>query len=869
MAASVTIVLHNRLLTAPMSPSPGELFGPYEIVERIGAGGMGEVYKAKDTRLGRFVALKCLSSKLQADTGVRTRFAREARSIAALQHKNVCTLYDVGPDYLVMELLAGKTLAGPLPENLVLEYAHQILDALHAAHSLGIVHRDLKPGNIYVTSDGIKLLDFGLAKLLDVLPGHTSTSTQTQTIEGEILGTLQYMAPEQLNGHADVRSDLFAFGCILYEMLSGKRAFTGDSKLAVISAILHGEPPPIQAPESLKRLMLSCLAKDPRQRPQTAAAAKLLLESPVRPQPSPLLPRRFRWFWPVAAAVLALVSYGAWVRFPKTGTPGNLYRILIHPVGGASIDADAHVAVSPDGRKIAYIANDESGSHIWIQSFDSAKPRKLAGSEGGRFPIWSPDSRSIAFQLKSAIMRTDIEGGDAVLIAQQEYLGGVWTSTNELILGATQGLFRVPITGGQPVQITTVDPSRGEQLHNFPSELPNGAILYRIRSTKAELSGIYGLDSAHPDQRRKILATGSTAIYDKGALIWAVGASLVAQRLDEEKMVLTGERITISDRVGTNSFGQLHAHAAGGSLVADTTSAAESQQLTWFDRTGKQLGPVSTPANIRWFRLSPDAGTVMASLAASNGASLWSAPIANKEWKRVTVLPDSSSHPVWNPTGHSLIFQSQTPSNLFLLNEADPQSAERVTSSANRQWPVDWSKDGKWVLYYETAPKTQRDLWILPVAAGGRPQPAQARPFLNSVSNEYMARFYPEPDPRFVLYLSNESGKEELYAESFPVPKAKVQLTTSGASYPEWSGSGNEIFFVAPDFTLMAVPVRVQNGQITASPAKRLFRIPISRATSNPYAAAPDGTRFLIPLTTGRATGPLEVVINWPAMFKN
>ena len=453
------------------------------------------------------------------------------------------------------------------------------------------------------------------------------------------------------------------------------------------------------------------------------------------------------------------------------------------------------------------------------------------------------------------------------MICTQAYLGGAWTKDGNLIWGTSEGLMTVPASGGEAVAVTRLDSTRGEHSHNFPYILPSGKILFRIRSTKPEFSGIYVISPSNPNERNQVVATGGTAIYDSGALLWARGSSLVAQRFDAASLRLTGEPVTISDRVGINSFGQLYAHAAGAALVADTASVEETQQLTWLDRQGKPIGKFGQPAAIRWFRFSPDASRVAASLAASNGASLWLVGIGQDAWTRFTFLPGSSSHPVWAPNGEHVLFQSQTPSNFFHKAVSATGAEERITKSPNRQWPLDWSRDGRLILYYESFPGTQRDLWTMPVDAGGKPNPSQARPYLQSRFNEYMGRFFPEPNPRWVTYLSNESGREEVYIQAFPEPGAKKLISTNGGAYPDWGPDGRELFYITPDFKLMAVSLTIAGGTITPSRPTELFQLPLARATSNPYAIAPDGKRFLVPISTGKASAPLEVIINWPAML--
>jgi serine/threonine protein kinase len=853
------------LNTMPLSA--GDKLGPYEILAPIGAGGMGEVYKARDTRLGRMVAVKVLPDHIANEREYRIRFEREARAVASLNHPHICTLHDVGPNYLVMELLNGAPLKCPLPVDKAVEYAGQILDALDAAHRNGITHRDLKPANIFVTDRGIKLLDFGLAKLAKTPSADAVTETESLTRENQIAGTLQYMSPEQLRGFADARSDIFSFGAVFYEMLSGKRAFPGASVLNIMAAIMHQEPDPLQAAPALDPLIRKCLAKNPDDRIQSVKDLKYYLTLATSPSAAVKPATRLRWLWPALAALGAAAATYVLTRTPDRPVNNQAYRVSIHPPEGTTIDPDSQVAVSPDGRQIAYVGSGKSGAGLWVQSFDRTQPKLLPGTENGRFPIWSPDNRSLAFQRLSTIMRTELAGGDPVRICTQAYIGGLWTQEGNLILGTPEGLMTVPASGGDVVPLTRTDSARGEYSHNFPYKLPGGRIIFRIRSTKPELSGIYVISPANPKERNQVVTAESTAIYDAGALLWARGTSLVAQRFDADNLRLTGDPVTISDRVGLNSFGQLYAHAAGAALVADTASKEETQQLTWLDRQGKPAGTIGQPAAIRWFRFSPDGSRIAASLAATNGASLWLAGMGRDPWVRFTFLPGSSSHPIWTPSGENILFQSQTPSNFFSKPVDATGEEVRITKSPNRQWPLDWSRDGRLILYYETRAETQRDLWTMPVDAGGKPDPSYARPYLQSRFNEYMGRFYPEPNPRWIAYLSNESGREEVYIQGFPEPSGKKLISTDGGTYPEWSPDGRELYYISPDFKLMAVSLSIAGGTITPSRPAELFPLPLARATSNPYAIAPDGKRFLVPIPAGKASAPLEVIINWPAML--
>ncbi len=857
--------------------TPGERLGPYESLAAIGAGGMGEVWKARDTRLDRIVAIKICKEQFSE------RFEREARAAAALNHPNICQLYDVGPNYLVMEFIEGVPLKGPLPIEKALEYAEQILEALDAAHRRGITHRDLKPANILVTKQGIKLLDFGLAKQAGPLPGAgDATLTQALTTQGQILGTLQYMAPEQLQGkETDARSDLFAFGCVLYEMLTGKRAFEGENAASVIAAILERPPAPLTAAPPLERIVRRSLAKDPDQRFQTARDLKAALTWAMeQPPPAAAIKPGRQWRW-IAAATLAIGSMIAgWslARFHEPAAEGRAFRLQINPPEGGRFvfgNIRSGISLSPDGRTAAYVASGNGKTGLWVRPLDGATARLIDGTEGATDPFWSPDNKSVAFFTGSKLQRVDLAGGPPVAICDVAVRrGGAWSVDGRILFGTlASGLFQIPASGGTPSQMTTLDASRGEGAHRWPQVLPGGRLLYFVQSEKSANTGIYAASLAKPGERVRLLTTDTNAVYapggdGKGYLLWLRGSTLVAQEFDPGTLKLAGEPRPVADPVAKiGILGQIGAVSASGVLLYSASST--SSQFTWLDRTGKPLGVVGEPGEYGGFRLSADGRRVAASRDRPGRTDLWLLEAERGIASLFTSNSSFSVYPVWSPDGRTIVFSSGVVRNLLRKGSRGGRNEERLTQSRNNQLANDWSRDGRWLLFYEVAPETQRDLWVLPVTPEGKPTPGTApRAYLQTPSNEYWGRFSPEASPRWVAYQSDDTGRYEVYIQAFPEPLGKFQISTGGGQYPQWGAGGREIFYVSLDYKLMVVSLKMEADSVEPSAPRELFPLPASDIGWSPYEATPDGQRFLVRATLGQTGQPLTVIVNWPALLK-
>ncbi|HEV2198794.1 MAG TPA: protein kinase [Bryobacteraceae bacterium] len=871
-----------------MAFSAGDKLGPYEILAPIGAGGMGEVYRARDPRLNRDVAIKVSNAQFSE------RFAREAQAIAALNHPHICQIYDVviskdAPNYLVMELVEGAPLKGPLSLEKSVEYAGQILDALDAAHKKGITHRDLKPANILVTRQGIKLLDFGLAKQAGPIRESDSTVTQGLTGQGQIVGTLQYMSPEQLQGKdADARSDLFSFGCVLYEMLTGKRAFEGASTASVIAAILEREPAPLNLSPPLERVIKKSLTKDPEERFQTARDLKTALLWAIEPQPDGFVvqPRGRRWIVAVAGA-LALAGASAWAvtRLAQRAAPiQGALRLEINPPEGGRFVFGAYaggIALSPDGKTAAFVASVNGTTALWVRPLDGTAARLLPGTEGAAEPFWSPDSKTVAFLAAGKLQRVDLAGGTPLTICglPGQTLGGAWSEEGYIIVGTlSSGLFRVRAAGGTPSPLTELDTSRNEVSHRWPRVLPGSRFLYLTQSGNAEVSGIYASSLAKPAERVQ-LAIPSAAVYAPGGdgknyLLWLRGDALMAQELDVNARKVLEEPRPVADPVsGDRVTGQINATASANGLLLYTSTNALTQ-LKWFDRTGKPLGALGDPAQYEMFRLSPDGRRVAVSILRQDGADLWLTDVERGVASRFTSRPGVNYYPLWSPDGRNIVFGSGVTAarDLFRkevngagMEELLKRSNERVTAA------MDWSRDGRWVLYLEIAAGTQRDLWAMPVTPDGRPVAgAQPKPYLQSAANEWQGRFSPEPNPRWVAYQSDESGRFEVYVSSFPEPRSKTRISTAGGVYPQWGPGGRELFYMSPDNKLMAVSVKLGTDSVEASQPRELFTLPVyDNGLDAPYDVAPDGQRFLVRATPQQQAGqPLTLIVNWPAGLK-
>jgi Tol biopolymer transport system component len=858
---------------------------------------MGEVYRAKDTRLGREVAVKVLPSHLSKDPERRERFEREAKAISSLSHPHICALHDVGregdADYLVMELLEGDTLQdrlarGALAPEQVMRYGAEIGDALDAAHRRGLVHRDLKPGNIMLTSSGVKVLDFGLARGfpspggsgvagdgLSALPTAGGNLTQ----EGTILGTFQYMAPEQLEGKpADARTDIFALGAVLYEMATGKKAFSGQSQASLIAAILEKEPSPVSSiqpmtPPALERAIRSCLAKDPEDRWQNSRdlAAELRWIAQAGSQAGApavaVLKRRTRErVWMVVAA-LALVAAGAfvWLALRPRAAQGPVLRFSMTPPANTRIENN--VAVSPDGKLITFVAIEPTGvARLWLRPTDSLGARPVEGTEGAGLPFWSPDSRFIAFFANGKLKKAAASGTTPQVLCDAPYAaGGSWGSKGDIVFTpkANDAIYRVSESGGEVTRVTSLDSTRGDISHRWPVFLPDGRrFLVLMIGTKPEANGIYvrSLDGDPP----RILSTSQSApVLAPGYLLFG-GPTLMAQAFDDQQATLSGAPAIVADGIGGSPTftGAYYSVSRTGLLVYRPGTTLS--RMTWFDRQGKSLGAVGEAGNWTEPFFSPDGSRLVAAQAdrERDTDDLWILQLDRGAWSRLTFDPGDENSALWSPDGKSIAYSSARGLTRISASGAGSPELLHELPKGVFAWLDDWSPDGRSILFERVDPKTKWDLWILDVAE------RKVRPFLVTPSNESHAAF--SPDGRFVAYVSDETGRAEVYAQPADGSGGRWQISNAGGDQPEWPRDGKELFFLAPGGALMAAEVSTVSG-FESGPPRQLFtvRLPETGVTGfrSGYLVADRGRKFLVNLPEEQ-DARFEVVVNWPATLR-
>ena len=859
---------------------------------------MGEVYRAKDTRLDRTVAIKILSSHLSKSSDLRQRFEREARAISSLSHAHICGLYDVGSqdgtEFLVMEFLEGETLAhrlnkGPLSTEQMLRYAIQIADALDKAHRQGIIHRDLKPGNIMVTKSGVKLLDFGLAKLrpaglspelssVSVLP----TEAREITNEGTILGTIQYMSPEQLEGkEADARADIFSFGSVLYEMATGKRAFTGSSQASLMSAILKDEPQPISrvqplAPPALDRVVKTCLAKDPDERWQNAHdLMKELIWIGESNQANgkwavkPLRRVIFPWLF---AVFFALTTVSIWFAHAyRDISPQRQMRLSISPPPDNEL-VEAPV-ISPDGLRILFPAADKNGKvYLWLRSMDASAAQKLPGTEAATYPFWSADSRFIGFFANSKLMKLDLSSGlSHALCDVSDERGGTWNQNGVIVFSPNpgDGLYRISSSGGSPSRLTSLDASAQESSHRLPYFLPDGKhFLFYVKAQKEE--GIY-IGSLDSHEKSFVLKSERSGIFCSGYLLFQRANTLFAQPFDTKKLKLDGEAVPVFENVWYEpvTWGSRGVTASQDNLLA-YTEGTNLSQLLWFDRTGKQVGSISSPdqyAQVPAF--SPDGNRFAMRVVDGGFSHLWLYSTSTGERSRMTFSPSNDSNPRWSPEGTRIIYNSNRTGSykLYLRDAGGGGNDQLLYQSKNWCISEDWSPNGEYIIFSEVDPNTKYDLWILPLN-----EPNKAFPFVKTDANESNAKF--SPDGKWIAYSSDESGRPEVYVQSFRRELAgKWQASTNGGFTPKWSRDGKELFYLSSNNQVMSSEVKLSTT----------FEINVPRAlfSIHPYAIpriglgtgseafepAPDGRRFAVHAPLRSSPPNITIVLNWQLML--
>jgi Tol biopolymer transport system component/tRNA A-37 threonylcarbamoyl transferase component Bud32 len=900
---------------AHMSLAAGTRLGPHEIIAPVGAGGMGEVYRARDTRLDRSVAIKVLPAHLSSNPELKVRLEREARAISSLQHPHICVLHDIGHqdgiDYLVMEFLEGETLAGrlrkgPLPVDQAIKIGIEIADALDKAHRRGIVHRDLKPGNIMLTSGGAKLMDFGLAKPAGLtastnLDGGLTSSSPTSplavptggaaplTVAGTIVGTFQYMAPEQIEGkEADARSDIFAFGAVLYEMLTGKRAFEGKSQISVASAILEKDPESIstvgqQISPALEHVISRALVKDPAKRWQSAAdigaemewaassgAAVSTSAGSIGGAPGG---SRKRWLPGIAAVVAALaliaLAIGLWRKPPAS----SRLVAAIPPPEDAPFqlvgDVGAPPVLSPDGQYLVFGAADR----IWIRSLESGEARPLEGTENGTFPFWSPDSRKIGFFSAGKLRVMDLAGGAPVPVCDASNpRGGSWNTNGVLLFtpNIRDGLYQVPATGGTPVAVTKVDSSK-HSTHRWPQFLPDGNHFLYLAMNHAgqrEYSGIYlGSLSAAGTPGRLLVRADANALYESSYMLFLRKSDLMAQRFDVGRMELQGDPVRLAEKALNDQGIWRGAFSASGNgllIYANGSNSAAEGQLTWFDASGKVFGTIGERGN-NDPRLSPDGHKVALTKYGGPNPDVWIFDTANGLRTRLST-DAAGTTPVWSPDGKNVVYMAipENTSKARLAVRAADGSGDLRLLYQEEQWqtPSDWSPDGRYILYSRGEPGASH-IWVMPVAQGEKPFP-----FVATQDWERDAVF--SPDGHWVAYTSRQSGRDEVYVAPFPGTGQRSQISSIGAGTPRWRHDGKALYAVSSvnGEDVLEFPINTAHGIIQTGDPKILFRTAVGQTLlySAGYDVAPDGRLLINTLGQSRAgSRPLTLVANWPA----
>jgi Tol biopolymer transport system component len=858
---------------------------------------MGDVYRAADSKLGRDVAIKLLPEAFARDPDRVVRFEREARLLASLNDPNIAAIYGFekldGRYFLVMELVPGETLAerirrGPIPLDETLAILKQIAEALEAAHEKGIIHRDLKPANIKITPAGrLKVLDFGLAKAYEPATANVNVSNSPTLVSaastGVLLGTASYMSPEQAKGkEVDKRTDIFAFGCVAFEMLSGKKVFEGEDVSDILSAVLRVEPDwakvPSDLPHDIRNLLRLCLEKNPKNRLSDASDVRLLVEQALKEPaasagvPAPVSVSRAKFAWMAFAAAMSIAfTVLAAVHFREKTPPEMRLEINTPPTS-----APGGFALSPDGEGIVFVASGDGPQRLWLRTFDNTEARPIAGTEGADFPFWAPDGRSIGFAANGKLQRIDVAGGPTQILADAPAFRGATWNVDGVILFAPASagpLLRIAASGGAPVAVTKVGPPQVSS-HRFPQFLPDGQHFLFYALGAAETAGVYwgSLNGSEP----KRLTTADTAalylaeadIRRKDAIVFMRQRALLAQPFDTDRGELSGDTTLVAgsvDSIQGYSVGAFSVSANG--RLAYRSAGDGRTQLSWYDRTGKILGSAGGPDSntLHTPELSADGRQLAAFRSDRNNAGIWLMDLSRGDMSRLSFDPDSS-FPVWSPDGKYIAFDSTRKGavNLYVKASNGSGAEELLLDTPNNKRVQDWSRDGRLLLYEENGAKTSWDLWALPLNGAkvnsSDPKPV---PVATTASEEMQGQL--SPDGHWVAYRTNESGRPEIVVQAFPNPTGKWQVSANGGGQPRWRADGRELYFIAPDGNMMAAPITVVGETLTAGTPTALFQTYLS-ATSNLvraiYAVARDG-RFLINQQLESTLTPITLVLYW------
>jgi Tol biopolymer transport system component/tRNA A-37 threonylcarbamoyl transferase component Bud32 len=894
-------------------PPARRKIGQYEVTAKLGEGGMGEVYRARDAKLGRDVALKLLPAALAHDGQSLARLEREARTLAALNHPNIAAIYGLeeaeGMRALVMELVEGETLAEHIhgasgggakclsPEE-ALPIAKQIAEALEYAHERGVIHRDLKPANVKITPEGtVKVLDFGLAKVLSdqdsmapSVPANSPTLSVLATQAGMILGTAAYMAPEQAKGkQVDRRADIWAFGCVLFEMLSGKKPFEGETISDLLAAVIRGEPEwtdlPEKTPPAIKRLIRRCLVKDPKQRLRDIGDARIAIEEALSgaapdevagsgsgtTETAQASRMRRALPWALGVATIIFAGVAAWLLLKPAPRP-NVIRFPLAPPEGAEFIDGGEMSISPDGRTLAFVAaqaGPDKPPVLWLRPLDSMTAQAIPGTEGAEVPFWSPDSQQIGFQANGKLEKIAAAGGTPLTLCDENLPGGSWNKDGVILFYNHNNIYTVPDTGGEPTLVATPDAARGE-FFQLPQFLPDGRhfiVQVRSGSPGGDYIAAGSLDSKTVD---RLTSATSNALYaPPGYLFYMDQSTLMARPFNAKALRFTGGAVPVAQNVGmyANVFYGYFSVSPAGVLAYESVPAVSTNQMTWFNRTGQKLGAVGQPDVYATPVLSPDGSKLAVGVGALGKHNIWVYDLKRGTGSRLTIDTADDLNPVWSPDRSRVLFSSNRAGQYDIYQQAADGlgSTEPVLQSKDQvKYLNDLTTDGRYAIFDNGGASNDTALWALPLFGDHKPFP-----FVGGGLRAFSAQF--SPNGRYLAYSSTETGRNEIYVQTFPQQTGKWQISASGGTEPMWRRDGKELYFLAPDQKLMAVDVNTNTGTFQADIPKELFQAQVIPPWywRNIYVPSADGQRFLMltPAIDAKPS-PITVVVNWTAMLK-